>query len=283
MRPPTFPRLEATISSRSDSSTVRIVPSSTLSAMLPVKPSQTTTSAAPSSRSRPSTLPTNRSSVRRRAARCASRVSRLPFSGSSPIESRPTVGTADADDLLGEDRAHVGELEQVLRAGVGVGAGVDQDRRARGARESARRSPAGSRRAAARSRAARRPASLRCCRPRRRRRPRRARRRGTPRRASCRASHAPRRPASRACRRPAERGRPRGPGRAAGRPPCEPKRIGSIPSARAARAPAMISSGARSPPIASTATRTATESSYGAGASSGSTSRPRYVPQVGQT
>ena len=52
-----------------------------------------------------------------------------------------------------------------------------------------------------------------------------------------------------------------------------PKRTGSMLSERAASAPATISSGARSPPIASTATRIFM--GYGAGVSSGSTSRPR--------
>ena len=44
--------------SRIASATARAVPSSVFSATLPVKPSVTTTSAAPVSRSRPSTLPT---------------------------------------------------------------------------------------------------------------------------------------------------------------------------------------------------------------------------------
>src|SRR5207302_2279395 len=34
----------------------------------------------------------------------------------------------DLEDLLGEDRAHRRELEQVLRAAIRVRAGVDQDR-----------------------------------------------------------------------------------------------------------------------------------------------------------
>src|SRR3989442_10761876 len=36
----------------------------------------------------------------------------------------------DAEDLLREDGAHVRELPQVLRAAIGIGARVDQDRRA---------------------------------------------------------------------------------------------------------------------------------------------------------
>ena len=53
-----------------------------------------------------------------------------------------------------------------------------------------------------------------------------------------------------------------------------------MPSAAASSAPATISSGARSPPIASTATRAI---GYGAGVRSGSISRPLYVLHVGQT
>src|SRR3954471_17280702 len=53
-----------------------------------------------------------------------------------------------------------------------------------------------------------------------------------------------------------------------------------MPSPAAASAPATISSGALSPPNASTATRA---TGYGASRRSGSTSRPLYVPQVGQT
>ena len=68
-----------------------IVPSSSFSAMLPVKPSVTTTSAAPRSRSRLSAFPAKLRPLSRRSA-CASRVSALPFSSSSPIERRRTSG-----------------------------------------------------------------------------------------------------------------------------------------------------------------------------------------------
>ena len=67
-------------------------PSSVLRATLPVKPSQTTTSASPSSRARPSTFPSNRSPEASSSA-CASSVSWFPFSGSSPIESSRTEGS----------------------------------------------------------------------------------------------------------------------------------------------------------------------------------------------
>ena len=76
---------------------------------------------------------------------CAASVSSLPFSGSSPIESSRTSGRATLEHLLGEDRAHVAELEQVLGPCVGVGAARRAARRARAASGSARRSPDGAR------------------------------------------------------------------------------------------------------------------------------------------
>src|SRR5260221_484817 len=79
-------------SSRNASSSSRIVPSSSLSAMLPVKPSATTTSAAPRSRSRDSALPPKFKRLSSLSSRCASSVSRFPFSSSSPIERRRTSG-----------------------------------------------------------------------------------------------------------------------------------------------------------------------------------------------
>ena len=67
------------------------MPSSVFRATLPVNPSQTITSVSPSSSVRPSVLPANRSELAASSA-CASSVSWLPFSGSSPIESRETLG-----------------------------------------------------------------------------------------------------------------------------------------------------------------------------------------------
>jgi hypothetical protein len=63
--------------------------------------------------------------------------------------------------------------------------------------------------------------------------------------------------------------------------PAGPKSTGWIEGDAASSAPATTSSGARSPPNASTATRTGT--GYAAGVRSGSISRPRYVLHVGQT
>ena len=59
--------------------------------MLPVNPSQTTTSALPRNRSRASTLPTKLSGESLSAG-CAWRTSSLPLPSSSPIESSPTRG-----------------------------------------------------------------------------------------------------------------------------------------------------------------------------------------------
>ena len=61
--------------------------------MLPVNPSQTTTSATPLYTSRPSTLPMNRTGEAA-SKRCASRVSSFPLVASSPIERRPTRGSS---------------------------------------------------------------------------------------------------------------------------------------------------------------------------------------------
>ena len=70
-----------------------IVPSSALRTRLPVKPSQTTTSAAPSSRLRLSVLPLKLRSLSSASSRCASSVNWFPFSASSPIESSRTSGS----------------------------------------------------------------------------------------------------------------------------------------------------------------------------------------------
>ena len=69
------------------------VPSIVFRVTLPVKPSVTTTSASPVSRSRPSTLPTKTKPHRRPAsASCASTTVGVPFFASSPTESRATRG-----------------------------------------------------------------------------------------------------------------------------------------------------------------------------------------------
>src|SRR6266536_1341821 len=77
---------------RSAPSTTLIVPSVSFSITLPVKPSQTTTSAAPSRRLRLSVLPRKSRPSAAASSSCASSVSWFPFSGSSPIESSRTSG-----------------------------------------------------------------------------------------------------------------------------------------------------------------------------------------------
>ena len=172
-----------------------------------------------------------------------------------PRRSRAGAPRArDAEHLLGEDRAHVRELEQVLGARVGVRAGVEQHGRAARARGSARRSPAASRRAGGGGGAGPRRASRRCC---RRRRPRR-------RRPSATARHG--RDEARVGLRAHRVGRLVGHldrlGRAStsGSPcvssPAGPKSDDLDPVARRRRARRAITSpGALSPPSASTATR----------------------------
>src|ERR671934_824982 len=90
-RPPSFPRGVAVISSRKAASRFAIVPSSSFRTTLPVKPSVTTTSAAPRRMSRPSVLPAKLSPLAASSS-CASSVSWFPFSASSPIESRRISG-----------------------------------------------------------------------------------------------------------------------------------------------------------------------------------------------
>ena len=55
-------------------------------------------------------------------ASCASTTSARPFFCSSPTESRATRGALDPEDGPAEGGAEEGELDQVLRADVGVGA-----------------------------------------------------------------------------------------------------------------------------------------------------------------
>ncbi len=107
-----------------------IVPSSSFSAMLPVKPSVTTTSAAPRRRSRLSALP-----WKFRLLVVAEELVRLerqlvPFLVLLADREQADLGVPHVEDLLAEDGAHVGELEQVLGPRVGVRAGVEEDARA---------------------------------------------------------------------------------------------------------------------------------------------------------
>ena len=255
-----------------------IVPSSSFSAMLPVKPSVTTTSAAPRSRSRLSALP---GEVEAALAQERVRVERQLVALLVLFADREEahLGVLDAEQLPAEDRAHVGELEQVLGARVGVRAGVEQhggavaggdrhrDRGPHHAGEAPQVDQAGGEHGAGVAggddrvgRPARRP-------------------RGRPRRGSSRASPAPRRPAcrpsrsSRSCgaRRAAEplacRGRP--PGRRASPRAVARRRVerarGSPRRARCRTLPP------RARRLQPTRTR---RRAYGAWRRSGSTSRP---------
>ena len=112
-------------------------PRSTLSATLPVKPSVTTTSAAPCVIGDALDVADE---VERRAAlgeraRAAATTSRVPLSGSSPLESSATRGRSTPSTDAGERRAHERELDEVLGADLGVGADVEQRDRRAGDRE----------------------------------------------------------------------------------------------------------------------------------------------------
>jgi hypothetical protein len=84
---------------RSSAEANRIEPSSAFSATLPVNPSVTITSSSPASRSPPSTLPAKLSGSAPcggslASSSCARLVNLLPFPGSAPMVSRPTLGVA---------------------------------------------------------------------------------------------------------------------------------------------------------------------------------------------
>ena len=97
--PPILPRRLAAAASLIAESIVCETPSISFSATLPVKPSVTATSAAPATRSSPSTLPTKRKPpmpalARWESSACTSSTSGLPRPASSPLDSRPTRGSA---------------------------------------------------------------------------------------------------------------------------------------------------------------------------------------------
>ena len=196
-----MPRGVRSISARKPSKTDRIVPSSSFSETLPVKPSVTTTSAAPSSSQRLSTLPAKfRSLAAMQRVRLLRRL--VPLRRLLADGEQADLGPCDLEDLLREDRAHRRELEQMLRLRLRVRARVDQHRRpAHGRDDDSDRRPHHSR-AAAVSRAATRPASRPCSPPRRRPPCPRGLPTCTRQRASCPASRGRPPPASRASRWP---------------------------------------------------------------------------------
>src|SRR3954451_5884930 len=250
-RPPSLPRGVAEISSRSASSSVLTVPSRIFSVTLPVKPSQTTTSVATRRSSRPSAFPAKfRSLSRRRAS--ASSVSWLPFSSSSPIERRrtsgfamPTISSAKTAPMWANWTRCSGRASAFAPASIRTDGPRNAGRttaiagRARPGRRRISSSPAASiapvfpaeTTASARPSATARQATTREL-------------SGLPRTASAGFSSMPiSSVASISSRPPVSR-------------PAGPTRTGVTWSERAARAPATISPGARSPPSASTATRT---------------------------
>ena len=267
----------AVISARSASSSVSIVPSSSFSATLPVKPSQTTTSAAPASRSRLSVLPPKLSSL---AGEQRVRLERqlVPLLGLLADREQPHLGIGSSEDLLGEDRAHVRELEQVLGSRVGVGAGVEQHRRA-----ALRRDRDGDRR----PHHARDPPQVE--------QPGREHRAGVPGGDDrVRAALGDRAAGARRARSPASRGRLRRASRASRSHPAvstssRPPRLepgGAEEDRRRSPSPRLERAGddldrarGRRPCV----DRDAGHRRYGAGVRSGSISRPLYVLQVGQT
>ena len=107
------------------SSTLRIVPSSVFSATLPVKPSQTTTSASPSS-----SVAALGVALEAKVGALEQRVrlerQLVALLGLLADREEPDGGLATSRISSREDDAHVGELEEVLRARVCVRAGVDQ-------------------------------------------------------------------------------------------------------------------------------------------------------------
>ena len=271
----------AMISSRRAPSTLRIVPSIVFSATLPVKPSQTITSASALEQLRPSALPAKRSPLGASSA-CASSVSWLPFSGSSPIERRPTVGLADVQHLLREDGAHVGELERGARAGRRRSRQRRSAPSARAASGIIDRDRRGARRpVAAGCGGAKRRASHPCSRPRRPRRPRpspTARTGADERGVGLRAHRLRRLLVHLDGALGGDSARARAVSSRAG-----PKRTGLDLGETRRRARRRRSPRAPGRPRARRRRRGSARLRYGAGARSGSTSRPRYVLHVGQT
>ena len=105
-------------------------PSISFSATLPVKPSVTTTSAAPAVTSLPSTLPTN---SRCRAAASAVAQQRVGLQDERralrrllAVGQQADARALDAEHRLRERRAHEGELDEVLGPHLGVGADVER-------------------------------------------------------------------------------------------------------------------------------------------------------------
>ena len=156
--------------SRTARSSVSAVPSITLRKTLPVKPSVTITSASPVPTAKPSTLPTKRRPSAAASAAWAACTSSRALAGLRAVGEQRDARRRDPEHGLHEGGAHVGELDEVLRAGPrrwrrSRAAGTGGRARARG-----RRAPAGGRRARASGGTARRRARRRSSRRRRARR-----------------------------------------------------------------------------------------------------------------
>ena len=116
-------------SSPSRRSTVSTSPSLAFSTMLPVKPSQTITSALPLYTSRASTLPMKLSDgVLQQPVRLADQLVALAFFLAD--RQQPDARLLDAERHLRVHRPHRRELQQVRRAAIRVGADVEQDAQA---------------------------------------------------------------------------------------------------------------------------------------------------------
>ena len=82
------------MAARMASTSMRSDPSIVFRVTLPVKPSVTTTSTSSLMMSRPSTLPMKRTPAPALSRPCVSLTSGVPLVSSSPIDSRPTRGSA---------------------------------------------------------------------------------------------------------------------------------------------------------------------------------------------
>ena len=112
-------------------------PSISFSAMLPVKPSVTTTSATPSDHVAALDVADELEAAgavggaRGELARAPRATSSLPAPGLLAVRQQPDARALDAEHGARERRAHEGELDEVLAPGLGVGADVEQRHRVR--------------------------------------------------------------------------------------------------------------------------------------------------------
>ncbi len=108
--------------------------------MLPVRPSVTTTSARPLTRSPPSTFPTNSNAGTALGGAPAQIGVHLDDQGAAAslllaVGEQADPGTLDAEHEPGQRRPHEGELDEVLAPCLGVGADIEQGHRVAGHRQ----------------------------------------------------------------------------------------------------------------------------------------------------